>query len=85
MIERAPNALVDSAKVLVPNGLVLAVVNAMTLKDWLNLMLISLSIGYTIWRWRRDSYVVCQACRDGRPPVNCPLPDRKRPAWCPRR
>lgn len=66
-----------------PNATVLAVVNLSDIKAWAELLLIVLSILYTIWRWRRDSYVICAACRNGVPPPTCPLPLRKRPSWCP--
>lgn len=74
----------DCLLVLVPNGVALAVVNLARLNQYLQLAVGVCAISYTLWRWRRDSYVVCQACREGHPPAMCPLPLRKRPAWCPR-
>lgn len=74
----------DTLKVWLPNGAVLAVANAASLKEWASLGLLILSIAYTVWRWRRDSYVVCESCRNGRIPAECPLPPRRRPFWCPK-
>jgi len=45
----------DTAKVLVPNGAVLGVIHLVDVKAAAELVLVGLSIAYTIWRWRRDS------------------------------
>jgi len=45
----------DTLKVWLPNGIVLATVNLVTLKSLAELGLILLSIAYTAWRWRRDA------------------------------
>jgi hypothetical protein len=74
----------DTLKVWLPNSAVLAVVNVMDVKGCLELALITLSIIYTLWRWRRDSYVACEGCRVGKIPNLCPLPPRRRPWWCPK-
>ena len=47
--------VIDSAKVLLPNGLVLAALHLADLKTIAELGLIALSAGYTIWRWWRDA------------------------------
>jgi hypothetical protein len=52
--EQSPDALRDMLKVVGPNGIVLAALNVLTIKGWLELSVLTLSIGYTIWRWRRD-------------------------------
>jgi hypothetical protein len=75
----------DTAKVWLPNAVTLAFVNGLNLKDWLQVILISLSIAYTLWRWRRESYAFCAGCRDGKVPLVCPLPARRRPWWCPKK
>ena len=75
--------LADTLKVVLPNSVVLAMVNLASLNQIAQLAAVGLTISYTIWRWRRDSYVVCQRCRDGQPPANCPYPRHKRPYWCP--
>lgn len=67
-----------------PNATVLAAVNVISLKEWAQLALIVLSILYTLWRWRRDSCVMCDACRNGVPLASCSVPLGKRPPWCPR-
>jgi hypothetical protein len=74
----------DILAVLVPNGTILATVNLIPVNHAIQMLAGIVTIGYAIWRWRRDSFVMCQACRDGRPPENCPLAPRKRPTWCPR-
>lgn len=88
MVERVRQAVDgragDCLSVIVPNATVLGIVNAVSLKTWAELGLIGVTILYTIWRWRRDSFVMCEGCRNGHPPPKCPLPARKRPAWCPR-
>jgi hypothetical protein len=33
---------------------VLAVINVLTLKEWLSCLLIAVTVGYTVWKWRRD-------------------------------
>lgn len=35
-------------------GFVLAVINVLTLKEWLSCLLIVVTIGYTAWKWHRD-------------------------------
>ena len=89
MLERAAELfdrkLEDTLKVVVPNGTVLAAINTLEVKTWLELLLISLSILYTLWRWRRESFVACEGCRAGMVPRICPLPIRKRPWWCPKK
>ncbi len=77
--------LTDTAKVVLPNGIVLAAVNLAPVNPWVTLIGGLVTIGYTAWRWKRDSFVMCQGCREGRPPAVCPLPERRRPAWCPQR
>jgi hypothetical protein len=74
----------DILKVWLPNGAVLAAVNLMTIKGCLELALITVSIVYTLWRWRRDTYVACEGCRAGKIPIVCPLPVKRRPWWCPK-
>lgn len=76
---------VDTAKVLVPNGAVLALVHLVDVKTLGEVVLLGLSAGYTVWRWRRDSYVACEGCRNGHVPNVCPLAPRRRPWWCPKR
>jgi hypothetical protein len=75
----------DTLKVLVPNAVILAAINAMTIKSWLEVALLSLSIAYTLWRWRRESYANCERCRGGTIPSSCPLPVSRRPWWCPKK
>ena len=77
--------LQDTLRVLIPNGAVIAAVNVMTFRGWAELGLICISIAYTVWRWRRDSYVICQACRDGHVPESCAVKAGKRPGYCPKR
>ncbi len=74
----------DCLQVLLPNGAVLAAINLTHINQWVSLFAGLLTVGYAAWRWRRDSFVLCNACRDGHPPDTCPYPKRKRPAWCPR-
>ena len=45
----------DCLKVLVPNGVVLALMHLVDLKTIAEIVLIFLSIGYTAWRWNRDA------------------------------
>jgi len=45
----------DVVEVWAPNGLVLAFVNLVSIKTCFEIVLISVSIGYTVWRWRRDA------------------------------
>jgi hypothetical protein len=45
----------DILSVCVPSGTVLAVVNIANLKDALSCVLIGTTIGYTVWKWRRDA------------------------------
>ena len=71
--------------VVVPNTAVLGLINMMDLKIWLELGLLILTLAYTIWRWRRDSFVICDGCRNGRIPDVCPLPPEDRPWYCPKR
>lgn len=75
----------DTLRVWLPNGAVLAVVNAADIKLWLELTLIIVSLIYTLWRWRRDSFVACEGCRAGKIPADCPLPIKRRPWWCPKK
>ena len=75
----------DTLKVLIPNGAVLATVNLMTIKSWLEVSLLAFSIAHTLWRWRRDSFVACEGCREGKIPNLCPLPVSRRPWWCPKK
>ena len=75
----------DCLAVLLPNGSVLAAVNLARLNLWVQLAGGLLTIAFVIWRWRRDSFVLCKACRDGRPPRVCPYPPGKRPFWCPKK
>jgi len=53
-LENIEERLGDTLKVVLPNMGILAVVNIMTVKCWLEVALVSLSIAYTLWRWRRD-------------------------------
>lgn len=53
-LENVEERMEDTLKVLVPNVGVLAVVNLMTIRCWLEMALVVLSIAYTIWRWKRD-------------------------------
>ena len=89
MLEWAKTLLTERIKdclaVILPNGAVLATVRLVDLKTFGELGLLGLTMAYTAWRWRRDSFVICQSCRDGRMPVICPLPPRKRPWFCPRK
>lgn len=89
MLERATDLfggrIEDTLKVVVPNGVVLAAVNTLEVKAWLEILLVSLSILYTLWRWRRESYAACEGCRVGRIPRICPLPTNRRPWWCPKK
>ena len=45
----------DTCKVVLPNGVVLAAVNLARLNLIFQLVAVSLTILYTIWRWRRDA------------------------------
>lgn len=74
----------DILTVCVPNATILATVTLVEVSNLVVLLSGLMTMAYAIWRWRRDSFVVCQACRDGRPPGICPLPEKKRPYWCPR-
>ena len=71
--------------VWVPTGAVLALINAVSLKGWLSVFLLIVNLSYSIWRWRRDFFVVCEGCRMGNVPSNCPLPMGRRPWWCPKK
>ena len=51
---RSGGRLADILKVNLPNGVVLASVNLLELKTVLEIVLVSLSLAYTIWRWRRE-------------------------------
>jgi hypothetical protein len=74
----------DILTVCLPNGAVLAAVTIVDVNHLVVLLSGLVTMGYAFWRWRRDSYVVCGACREGRIPAICPLPAGKRPIWCPR-
>jgi hypothetical protein len=88
MIERLENLgserWSDIAAVCLPNATIVAAVHMVELNALLTFLSLAVTIGYTIWRWRRDSYMICAPCRDGRPPLVCPLPANKRPLWCPK-
>lgn len=59
MIERtkqlADERMGDILRVILPNGGVLAMVHLVDLATLGQLLLITVSIGYTLWRWRRDA------------------------------
>jgi hypothetical protein len=76
--------VIDILGVLVPNGTVLAAVNLLQLNQLLSMLSILTTVAYTIWRWRRDRDVNCEACRDGRVPRICPVQPLKRPWYCPK-
>jgi hypothetical protein len=80
----AGGRLGDVLSVVLPNGVILAAVNLTPVNQTITLLAGLVTIGYAVWRWRRDSYVLCQGCREGRTPEICPLPKRRRPSWCPR-
>ncbi len=44
----------DIAKVCGINGVVLGLINILTLKEWLSCVLVLVTIGYTAWKWQRD-------------------------------
>lgn len=50
----ADSRLADTLKVWIPNGASVAAMNLLELHAVAELVLLSLSIAYTIWRWRRD-------------------------------
>lgn len=54
-IEHAGKRIVDTLLVLVPNGSVIATIHLMDVRMIGEIILVGLSIAYTIWRWRRDS------------------------------
>jgi hypothetical protein len=83
--ENLSERLRDCLEVCIPNGLILASVNLLQVNHLVQIVGGLVTVGYAVWRWRRDSFVICQACRDGRPPEICPLPSYKRPCWCPRK
>lgn len=89
MVERLEHFTVgrigDVLSVVLPNGTILAAVNLIPLNHLVQVLAALVTIGYAIWRWRRDSYVLCQACREGRPPAVCPVKANRRPWWCPKR
>jgi hypothetical protein len=74
----------DTLRVVLPNSAALAAVNLVSVGSAVQLCVGLVTISYTVWRWRRDSYVTCRACIDGRPPFVCPLPPHRRPRWCPK-
>jgi len=76
--------LADVLSVVLPNGSVLLAVNLIQVNHLVQLAAGLATLGYAVWRWRRDSYVICQGCRDGRPPAVCPVKPGKRPSWCPK-
>jgi hypothetical protein len=78
------NRIKDVLEVVVPNGVVLAAINLSQINLGLQIGAAALTCGYAVWRWRRDSYVLCHGCRDGHPPARCPYPEHKRPSWCPK-
>jgi len=45
----------DTLEVVTPNAIVLALVNLVTLQALAQLVLIGLSIAYTVWRWKADA------------------------------
>lgn len=77
--------LKDCLEVIVPSSTVLGIVNVVTLKAWFELSLLSVTILYTVWRWRRDTFVLCSGCLDNHPPTICPYPPDRRPSWCPKK
>jgi hypothetical protein len=58
MLDRAEMAhekIVDSLKVVIPSGAVLAVVNFATINEVLNFVLLIGSIAWLFWRWNREA------------------------------
>ena len=47
--------IADTAKVWVPNSVLLFMANHVDPNYWLSTVSILLTIAYTVWRWRRDS------------------------------
>jgi hypothetical protein len=70
--------------VWVPTGAVLALINAVSLKGWLTVLLLSINVCFSLWRWRRDSYVLCRPCLQGKEPKACPY-EGHRPWFCKKR
>lgn len=48
------SAMGDTASVVGPNSAVIAIIHMIDFKTAGEVLLIGLSIGYTLWRWRRD-------------------------------
>ncbi len=46
----------EIAKVWGVNVTVLALVNVLTLKEWLTCAAIAASLGYTLWKWYSESH-----------------------------
>jgi len=46
--------LIDTLKVIVPNGTVLGVVTFSQLETGLKIVLLMISISYTLWKWNHD-------------------------------
>ena len=75
----------DCLLVALPNGAVVAMINLVQLNGIVTLLIGLASLAYIAWRWRRDSFVVCEGCRNGHIPSVCPLPPARRPWWRPKR
>ncbi len=89
MVERLQHItsarLTDVLSVVLPNATILAAVNLVSVNHLIQLVAGLVTLAYAVWRWRRDSFVLCRPCLDGRPPATCPYPPNKRPAWCPKK
>ena len=75
----------ETIRLWLVNGAILATVNLVTIKDFLSIGLLSVSICYTVWQWRRSIFAACERCREGNLPRFCRLPVSRRPWWCPKK